>query len=147
MQTHSQIPNAPNLTSNPQHASENSIYVAQSYAAGSHSSLCLLKKEESKVETVPMKQEHAVQCSLQNSPSKVKTKPFDGDDEVMHQSNPVRIQRKSDPPYQVPAGCSAPAPPQANDFTTYLLRKEMVSSGFFRYVDCPENYWAWKMFF
>ncbi len=131
VQTHSQIPNAPNLTSNPQHASEHSSYVTRSYVAGLHSSLFLTKKEEFKVETVPMKQEHAVQCSLQNYHSKVKTEPFDGDDEVMHQSNLVRIQCKSDPLTQVPAGCSAPAPPHANYFT-YISAEER--NGEFRLV-------------
>lgn len=146
VQTHSQPPNAPNLTSNSQLELENSQYVTQSYVEGSLSSQASTKKKESKTEIVPMKQEHTVQHSFQCSPSKVKINPFDGDDEVRHQSYPVRIQCKSDPLSQEPAGCSTTTP-HVNDFTTYLLRKEMVNSGLFRFDDCPENYWAWKTSF
>lgn len=35
----------------------------------------------------------------------------------------------------------------AVDVTKYLIRKEMVSSGFLQFDDCPENYWAWKSSF
>ncbi len=127
VQTHSQLLNAPDLTSNPQLASENSSYVTRSYVAGSLRSLSPTEKEKSNAEIVPMRQKHTIQHSHQGSPSQVKTEPFDGDDEVMRQSHPVRTQRESDPSSQVPAGCSAPAPPHANDFTTYLLRKETVN--------------------
>jgi len=33
------------------------------------------------------------------------------------------------------------------DFTTYLIRREMVSSGLTQFDDRPENYWAWKTSF
>lgn len=58
---------------------------------------------------------------------------------VRHQVFSVGIQRESDPLSQKTAGF--------NDFTTFLLRKEIVSSGLFRFDDCPENYWAWKTSF
>ncbi|XP_056290659.1 uncharacterized protein LOC130206630 [Pseudoliparis swirei] len=39
------------------------------------------------------------------------------------------------------------APPPMPDFSTYLIRKEMVSSGLTQFDDRPENYWAWKTSF
>ncbi|XP_067275269.1 uncharacterized protein [Pseudorasbora parva] len=143
VQKYSQLQNAPNS----QHASENASYVTQSHAAGSITSHCAMAKEDSNAETIPMSQEQKIQHDFQCFPSNVKIEPFDGADEVRHQNYPVRMQRESGLPSQVPAGCSTPAPPQVSDFTTYLLKKEMVSSGLFQFDDCPENYWAWKTSF
>ncbi|KAJ8015814.1 hypothetical protein DPEC_G00000260 [Dallia pectoralis] len=38
-------------------------------------------------------------------------------------------------------------PPQMPDFATYMIRREMVSSGLTQFDDRPENYWAWKTSF
>lgn len=38
-------------------------------------------------------------------------------------------------------------PKGAEDFTRYLIRREMVSAGLLQFDDKPENYWSWKASF
>lgn len=50
------------------------------------------------------------------------------------------IQRTANPEY-------LPDPNREQDFTRYLIRREMVSAGLLQFDDKPENYWAWKASF
>ena len=63
------------------------------------------------------------------------------------QNSATQRQPAAVPPPHVSSESYTNIPPQIPDFATYLIRREMVSSGLTQFDDHPENYWAWKTSF
>ncbi|XP_056430806.1 uncharacterized protein LOC130369492 [Hyla sarda] len=57
-----------------------------------------------------------------------------------HEAGSTRVIKEESSPQQ-------PKHQSMRDVTKYLIRKEMVNTGFLKFDDCPENYWAWKASF
>lgn len=54
---------------------------------------------------------------------------------------PSQLQMDASPRANEPGSSST------TDLAKYLMRREMIRSGLFRFDDRPENYWAWKQSF
>lgn len=70
-----------------------------------------------------------------------------GVDCVDQQNSAATVRHASIPLSHVTSSRYTDALPQPPDFSTYLIRREMVSSGLTQFDDRPENYWAWKSSF